>query len=157
VADVLPEDDLAAVYAAVIRRLLTTDNNAATGSLDLSGVYLSYVTSDATPIDPTAAPDPHLLAAALRDKITSRLADLDAGLHWVAGMGNVPLDASGATVTGGGVAVNLGNVLPGGAGTYQVYGGLYFSNSKGTGRVYLVAKVDGTWQITGTTGVVWTS
>jgi hypothetical protein len=155
-ADALPEDDMAAVYTAVIHQLLTADNNAG-GPLDLTNLYLVYVTRDDTPIDPTATPDPHLLAATLRDKIAARLADLVTDIHWVAGMDAVSLEGTGTTVAGGGAFVSLGNIKDDGSGTFQVYAGLYVANLNGTGRVYLVSRVDGEWQVTGHTGVVWMS
>jgi hypothetical protein len=157
VADALPEDDMAAVYAAVIRRLLTTDSNNPPGALDLSSLYLLSTTSDATPINPTAAPDPHLLTATLRDEISSQLADLSAGIHWVAGMDSLSFEGPNMTVAGGGVVISLGNIHPGDGETCQVYGALQVGSLDGTGRVYVLAKTDGTWQITGTTGPVWMS
>jgi len=155
VVDAAPEDDLAAMYAAVIRQLLTKDS--ANDVLDLANLYLVYVTRDATPIDPMAAPDPHVLTPALRDKIAAHLSDISSKIQWVASMANLPIEGTGATVAGGGVVVSLGNVRPGEAGTWQLYAGLYVSNLDGTGRVYILGNTDGTWQVTGDTGVAWVS
>ena len=157
IADALPEDDMAGIYAGVIRQLLTKDNSFGTGSPGLSTVYLVYTASDTTPIERAAPPEPHLLAATLRDKISSRLADLSYVIHWVPGRDSLSFEGTGRTVAGGGVVISLGNIHPGENGTYQAYAGMYFSNLAGTGRVYIVKKVSGTWQVTGDTGVIWTS
>ena len=78
-------------------------------------------------------------------------------IHWVPGRDSLSFEGTGRTVAGGGVVISLGNIHPGENGTYQAYAGMYFSNLAGTGRVYIVKKVSGTWQVTGDTGVIWTS
>jgi hypothetical protein len=143
VVDAAPEDDLAAIYAAVIRRLVTEDNGNGGPAMDVTNLYLVYVTRDATPIEPMAAPDPHVLPATLRDKITERLADLSDSINWVASLANLPLEGIGATVAGGGAVVSLGNVHPAESGTWRLYAGLYLGNLNGTGRVYILGNADG--------------
>jgi len=152
--DAAPEDDLAAMYAAVIRRLVTQDNGNGGPALDLANLYLVYVTRDATPIDPMAAPDPHVITVTLRDKITAQLADLADTITWVASLANLPLEGIGATVVGGGAVVSLGNIQPAESGTWRLYAGLYLGNLNGTGRIYILGSVDGVWQVIGDTGTV---
>lgn len=155
--DAAPEEDLAAMYAAVVRRLVMRDNGNGGPALELTNLYLVYVTRDATPIDPMAVPDPHILPAPLRDKITAQLADLADSITWVASLANLPLEGIGATVAGGGAVVSLGNVHPAESGTWRLYAGLYLGNLNGTGRVYILDNADGIWQVTGDTGAVWMS
>ena len=62
-----------------------------------------------------------------------------------------------STVKGGGVIIRVGNIEEGEAGAVEVAGSIYIANLAAGGSTYVLQNQDGTWRITGTTGLRWIS
>ena len=60
-------------------------------------------------------------------------------------------------VAGGGAIITLGNIHLQEDGPALVSAQLYFAMLGATGKTYTLEKVDGSWQISGDTGVQWMS
>jgi len=151
----LSEEDQVAIYAAVVRQLYTVDHTFGEPP-NFPRVYLVRTTDD-TVGDPDAPrAEPRLLPESIQAATLESLADLPAEFLWVDGRDQVPLDAYD-TVEGGGAIFTLGNIHLQEDGSLLVSGSLYFAMLGAGGRTYVLEQVDGTWQVTGNTGVEWIS
>ncbi len=69
-----------------------------------------------------------------------------------------PTDAKNGTIANGkGAIITFGNVHLQKDGSVQVSASLYFASLGGTGKTYILTKVNGVWTVTGSTGVQWIS
>lgn len=148
-------EDRADIYAAVIRRLYTSDHSFGSDQPDFPNLYLIYVTDDRTGADMRVPAAPRLLTDPLRGAIEERLSELPAKVYWVSSFGEVPL-VDNSSVKGGGAVINVGNIHEQ-DGAVQVSGSIYVANLAASGRTYILEEQDGAWQITGDTGVIWIS
>jgi ABC-type transport system involved in multi-copper enzyme maturation permease subunit len=154
----LEDDDLAAIYVAVIRQLYLVDHTFEEGH-QFPAVYLLATTDDSVGDPKGPMSDGQPIAAAVQQAVTKALAadpGIAARLTWVESSGDVPLDANG-TVQDGGAIFTLGNAHPQDDGRVLVPAGLYFGMLGAAGRTYVLEEVDGGWQVTGHTGVEWIS
>jgi hypothetical protein len=97
------------------------------------------------------------LSTAVQTDITLALAHLPAELIWVEDKTAVPLDPATGAVADNGVILTLGNIHSQRNGTVLVSGSIYIDFLAAGGQTYILEKVDGVWQINGTTGVQWVS
>ena len=154
----LADDDLAAIYLAVIRRLYLVDHTFEEGH-QFPAVYLLTTTDDSVG-DPEAPKEegrriPGFVQQVVIESLAADPA-IPARLTWVAGRDEVPMSAEG-TVEGGGAIFTLGNAHLQDDGRVLVSAGLYFAMLGAGGRTYVVEQVDGTWTVTGQMGVEWIS
>ncbi len=145
------------VYAAVVRQLYTVDHTFGDQPPNFPTVYLVRTTDDGVG-DPGAPHDePWELPASLQADILDDLADLPAEFIWVDSADEVPRDSTTHAVAGDGAIITLGNIHMREDGSAMVSAQLYFSPLGATGKTYILEQVDGTWQVTGDTGVQWIS
>ena len=149
-------EDRADIYAAVIKRLYTSDHSFGSNPPDFPSLYLIYVTDDRTGADMQEPAASRLLTEPLRGAIDERLSELPAKIHWVSSFGEVPL-ANNSGVEGGGAVISMGNIHEQEDGAMQLSGSIYVANLAASGRTYILEEQDGTWRITGDTGVIWIS
>jgi hypothetical protein len=155
-ASTLDIEEQAEIYAAVIRQVYETDHTFGSNPPDLPNLYLVYMTDDSAGGSFETSQTPYILTEQLRISIEDRLNDLSAEIHWVSSFEEVPLEENSG-VKGGGAVIRTGNIYPGEGETVQVAGSIYIANLAGGGRTYILEKIDGIWQITGDTGVIWIS
>ncbi len=155
---VLDENIQAAVYAAVARQLYTVDHTFGDQPPDWPVLYLVSVTDDGVG-DPNAPQgEPRQLSENLRSKIADHLSDLPAKRLWIESREQAKIDPNNGAVEGGsGVIITVGNIHPQTDGTVHVSASLYFSALGAAGKTYILSNIDGTWTVTGTTGVEWIS
>jgi hypothetical protein len=145
------------VYAAVVRQLYTVDHTFGDQSPNFPTVYLVRTTDDSVG-DPGAPQNgPWDLPESLQKDIVAALEDLPAEFVWVDSGDEVPRDSTTHAVAGGGAIITLGNIHMREDGSAMVSAQLYFSPLGATGKTYVLEQVDGTWQVTGDTGVQWIS
>lgn len=154
--DSLPESDHAAIYAAVIRQLVTIDDTFG-GTLHPSLIYVLTTTNDQAGDPDTPSGDSQSLAPELQNNIVAALADLTATIIWVESREDVPIDAHTGQIAENGVLVMLGNVHPQTDGTVHVPASIYIANLAAGGQTYVLEQVEGVWMIMGNTGVEWIS
>ena len=148
--------DNSAIYAAVIRQMITIDDTFG-GTLHPAQIYVLTTTNDQAGDPNTSAADSQPLAPELQDSVTAELSDLAATLTWVESREDVPVDADTGQIAGNGVLVTLGNVHPQEDGTVHVPASIYIANLAAGGQIYVLEQVESVWMITGTTGVRWIS
>ncbi len=154
----------AEIYADIARQLFTVDNTFGGKSPGWNELYLVSTTDDSVG-DPNVQKDPPAnLPETITGPATKKLvADLAASsisvnVHWIETRDKAPMDAKNGTVANGkGAMITFGNVHFMKDGTAHVSASLYFASLGGTGKTYILMKVDGVWKITGTTGVEWIS
>lgn len=147
------------IYAAIAGQLFTKDNTYNGGSPGWTILYLVNITDD-TVGDPATAKDAaqtikQPIQAAVADQL---IRDLKVKAVWITSNQDAPIDAkTGSVASDHGVIIHFGNPHPQKDGSVQVPASLYFASSGGTGKTYILAKSDGVWKITGTTGAGWTN
>jgi hypothetical protein len=151
----LSAQDEAAIYAAVIRRIYVQDDTFG-GTLQPDTLYVLQTTDDGKGDPETEQGAPALLPEALQNEIAQSLADLPTQIVWVADAGQVPQDAHGQ-VAGKGAIITLGNIHPQEDGSVYLSGSIYVAMLASGGQTYIVERVDGSWEVTGNTGIVWMS
>jgi ABC-2 type transport system permease protein len=149
--------DRVAIYAAVVRQLYCVDHTSDVAP-EWEAVYLVEVTDDSVGGDPNLARgEAMVLPDTLRAELVAQLAaDMPAAFTWVSAREEAPLDDQGS-VEGNGVVITLGNIHVGGDGSVLVAGSLYFASLGARGRTYVVSQIEDCWQVTGDTGVQWSS
>ena len=100
---------------------------------------------------------PKLLSEALQSSISQAVADLPTQLVWVDDRTKVPVDATTGAVSDKGAIITLGNIHPQKDGSALVSGSIYVAMLAAGGQTYVVEQVNGTWQVSGNTGVLWMS
>jgi hypothetical protein len=117
-------------------------------------IYLVAVTNDAVgdPNAPRAEPAklPASTRGLLKDVLTA--SELPAKFVWVDSRDEVPMDNYGR-VQDGGAIITLGNVHAQQDGSVLVSARLYFASLGAGARTYVLELLDGSWQVTGDTGV----
>jgi hypothetical protein len=120
-------------------------------------IYLVRATDDSVG-NPNAPRDaPRDLPEALQKAIAGAVDDLPAEFIWVDSPDEVPRDSQTHAVAGDGAIITLGNIHLQEDGPTLVSAQLYFAMLGAAGKTYTLEKVDGSWQISGDTGVQWMS
>ncbi len=155
---VLADEELAAIYVAVVRQLYLVDHTFEEGH-QFPTVYLLAATDDSVGDPKAPMSDGQPISAAVQQAVTGALAAdpaIPARLVWVDSTEQVPMDANN-TVEDGGAIFTLGNVHAQDDGRVLVPAGLYFAMLGAGGRTSVLEKDDGGWQVVGDTGVQWIS
>ncbi len=150
---VTPLPDEVAIYAAVVRQLYTLDHTFERAPA-WPYLYILRVTDDRIGGELGSERDARTLPEDVQQGITAALSDLPAEVRWVDSWEDTPLDDMGRVEGGDGVLVTLGNIHPQADGSVHVPASLHCGNLCATGLTYILAEVDGAWQVTGTTGPV---
>ena len=156
--------DSAAIYAAVLRELYTVDHTYNVDDPPNFPIIYIYTTTDDTVGDP-AAPraEPTLIPAEVQVEISQILAisnetytqsKLPAEFIWIENEDEVPFTPTNS-VEGGGGLIQLGNIFTQPDGSVMVSASLYLGELAATGKTYVLNFVEGSWRITGSTGVQW--
>jgi ABC-2 type transport system permease protein len=153
----LPQDEQAAIYAAVVRQLYSVDHTFGDQAPNFPVIYLVRATDDSVG-DPNAPHDASRdLPDALQKAIAGAVDDLPAEFIWVDSADEVPRDSQTHAIAGGGAIITLGNIHLQEDGPALVSAQLYFAMLGATGKTYTLDNVDGSWLISGDTGVQWMS
>lgn len=148
--------DEAAIYAIVIRQLVTVDDTFG-GTLNPSHIYILRQTNDQAG-DPGSPSDAsRILDVELQDKINAHLTDLATEITWVDSRDAVPFNSETGAIAANGVLITLGNVQRQTENVVHVPGSIYIANLAAGGQTYVLERVDEAWVITGNTGVQWIS
>jgi ABC-2 type transport system permease protein len=153
----LIEGDQVAIYVAVVRQLLTVDHTFEDGPPNFPVVYLVRSTDDGVGDPDAPQAESRALPESVQSAMVAALDDLSVEFLWVDDADEVPRDGDTGAVAGGGAIVTLGNIQFQEDGSALVSAKLYFSMPGATGKTYVLEQVDGTWQVTGDTGVQWIS
>jgi ABC-2 type transport system permease protein len=154
---IVPGEDEAAIYAAIVRQLYTVDHTFGDQPPNFPVVYLLQWTDDSVGDPGAPQNDPRLLPPVVQEGIAAVLADLPAEFRWVATKDEVPLEESGGRVKDGGAIITVGNVREQDDGSVHVSASIYFANLGAAGKTYVLRQVNGVWQVVGTTGTEWIS
>jgi hypothetical protein len=144
------------IYAAVVRRIYTQDDTFG-GTLQPPTLYLVRTTDDSVGDPDAGRSEPERLPEAVQSGVSQALADMPTRIVWVDERDQVPLNPNTNAVIDGGAIITLGNVHPQDDGSAHVAGSIYVAMLAAGGRTYVVEQVDGAWEVTGTTGVIWMS
>ena len=150
----LTEDDQVGIYAAVVRQIYYVDHGFQQPPA-WSRIYVPRTTNDLQ-IDPDAPfSQPKLLPTDLQNDLASAISDLPTELIWVEDPDiEVLTDAeTGLIMDGKGITLTLGNIHVQEGGSVLVSYWLYCGYVCGIGKTFVVEEVDGSWQVTGSTGV----
>ena len=152
----LSEADHAAIYTAVIRQIYLQDDTFG-GTLRPPVLYLVRVTDDSVG-DPDAERAASVgLSEAVQSQIDETLVGLPTQITWVDDRAHVALDPMTSAVIGEGAIVTLGNIHPQDDGSVHVSGSIYVAMLAAGGQTYVLEQVEGTWEVMGTTGIMWMS
>jgi ABC-2 type transport system permease protein len=154
----ISETDQAQIYATVARQLYTVDHTFGDYPPNWPLLYLLNTTDD-TIGDPNAdQSDPVSLPEPILSETAKQLGDLPAKIMWVDSLDAVQTNPQDNSIENGrGAVITFGNIHPQPDGSVHVSARLHFSGLGASGRTYILTWIDGIWQITGTTGVEWTS
>ena len=150
----LTGDDQVGIYAAMVRQIYYVDHGFQQPPA-WSRIYVPRTTDDLQ-IDPDAPySQPELLPTELQNNLASAISDLPTELFWVDDPDiEVLTDAeTGLLMDGEGITLTLGNIHVQEDGSVLVSYWLYCGNVCGIGKTFVVEEVDGSWQVTGSTGV----
>lgn len=151
------ETAYAEIYAAAIRQLYTVDHTFGDAPPNWPTIYVVSRTDDSVG-GGEALTEGAELPAETQEAISAALSDLPAEIVWIASREEAPISDEDGTVGGGdAIIVTLGNVAVTDEDTVEVPASLYCGMLCATGMTYVIEQVDGTWQVTGTTGPVWIS
>jgi ABC-2 type transport system permease protein len=153
----LIEGDQVAIYAAVVRQLLTVDHTFGDVPPDFPVIYLLRSTDDGVGDPDAPQAEPRILPESVQSTMIAALDELSAEFLWVDDADEVPRDEDTGVVAGGGAIITLGNIHFEEDGSVLISAKLYFSMLGATGKTYILERVDGTWQVTGDTGGGWIS
>jgi hypothetical protein len=148
----------AAIYAAVVRQLVTKDHTFGGADPGFKVVYVldGVVVDAADPSKPPSAHDPkEPFSHDVKDgvRFLSTLADLPP-VEFVASRHSVVAGASASSpgeVKNGGVLISLGSIEPDGK-RVEVETSLWINGLAGQWLTYVLEQKDGSWAVTGTTG-----
>ena len=146
---ITPEDQ-ADIYAAVLHEVHVENTDAET-------LYVLTTTDDSV-----GDPDiPRMPAATLDEDLQSGIQDALSGdpvtIRWIADRSEVPGLANGDGVVADGLLITLGNIQAQPDGSVWVSVSEYAGMLDGSGRTYILIKMEDGWEVIGTTGVEWTS
>ena len=153
--DDMEDADEIAVYSAVVRQILDTDDTFG-GTLEKPVVYILTETDDAAGDPTVGSSEPETIDDNVREGITAALSDVPSTITWIDSRDQLELEDNGS-ITGGGVLITLGNIHPQEDGTLYVGGSIYVGSLAAGGNTYVLENQGGTWTITGTTGMGWIS
>jgi hypothetical protein len=154
----LDDDDLAAIYLAVVRRLYLVDHTFEEGH-QFPAVYLLTTTDDSVGDPEAPKGEGQRISGFVQQVVIEALSSdpaIAASVAWVDSRDEVPMDEHG-TVEDGGAIFTLGNAHRQDDGSVLVSAGLYFGMLGAGGRTYVLQEGDGGWQVVGDTGVEWIS
>ncbi len=135
--------DAGQIYEAVLRALYRHEGGR------FPRLYLVRATSDPPwPGTTRTAPIP----SSLQTELAAAVRDLPAAITWVEKLQDVL--TLGGSPRGGEAVVTLGSLQTQADGSVQVAGSIYYGNLGSFGTIYVLARGEAGWQITGTTGVV---
>jgi hypothetical protein len=143
----------AAVYAAVVRRLVTKDHTFGGAPSPFRRVYIvdGVVPEAGYPAVPRETRQPFVVE--VRDGIARELADLPP-IEFVSDPEAVIVDQNQCPrVKGKGVLISLGPISGSGR-RVTVANGLFFACLGGQWLTYVLERVDGDWRVVGTKGPV---
>ncbi|MHC4277635.1 MAG: hypothetical protein ACYSTI_09985 [Planctomycetota bacterium] len=143
-----------AIYAAAVHQLYTVDHTFGEPP-NFPIIYLVETTDDGVGDPDAPQTNSNLLLSSVQEAITAALDDLPAEFVWVGNFNEVPLDSNTGAVEGNGAIITLGNVHFQEDGSALVSASIYFANLGAGGLTYIVESIDGVWQVTGNTGVLW--
>lgn len=152
----LTETEEAEIYTAVIEQIYTQDDTFG-GTFHASDMYILANTDDRVGDPDSEQSDSQTIAPTVQTEITLALAHLPAQIVWVDEVTAVSIDTSTGAVTNNGVIITLGNIHTQRNGQVLVSGSIYIASLAAGGQTYILEKVNGVWQISGTTGVQWIS
>ncbi len=145
-----------AIYAAVIRQVVTVDHSFGNSPPAWSTVYV-LTSTDETTMPPSGGDTtsvPTLITTDTQQAIAGRLADLPSDIVWIASNEKAPISDPGGQVTQGkAVIVTLGNIHWQDDGSVLVSVWFYCGNVCGVGKTYILELIRGDWKVTGDTGV----
>jgi hypothetical protein len=153
----IDEEAQAEIYTTIARQLFTVDNTFGGKQPDWQVLYLITVTNDEVG-DPNVPKKPAItlpepVQSAVMNKLTTGF-DQKVNVIWIEKREQAKIEPkNGLVVNGRGAIITFGNIQPQKDGTVHVSASLFFSSVGATGKTYILTKVDGVWQITGTTGV----
>lgn len=148
--------DEAAIYATIIRQLVTIDDTFG-GTLNPAHIYILRQTDDRAGDPASATGESQILGTNLQSEIRNQLADLDAEITWVDNREAVPINSETGAIDDNGVIITLGNIQWQEATTVYVPASIYIASLAAGGQTYVLELIDGTWTITGKTGAQWIS
>ena len=151
----LDDADEIAIYSAVVRQVLTTDDTFG-GTLEKPVVYILTKTDDAAGDPTVGSSEPETIDDDVREGITAALSDVPSTITWIDSRDELELEDNGS-IAGGGVLVTLGNIHPQADSTVYTGGSIYVGSLAAGGNTYVLENQSGTWTITGTTGMGWVS
>jgi ABC-2 type transport system permease protein len=151
------EGDQVEMYAAVVRQLLTVDHTFGDMPPDFPVIYLVRSTDDGVGDPDAPQAEPRILPESVQSTMIADLDETSAEFLWVDDADEVSLDEDTGFVAGGGAIITLGNIHFQEDGSVLISAKLFFSMLGATGKTYILEQVDGTWQVTGDTGVQWIS
>jgi len=149
------EEDQVAIYAAVVRQLMTVDHTLSDQAPDSSPAYLVRATDDSVGDPDAPRSEPRVLPEKVQEAVVDALADLPVEFQWVDDADEVVRNGRTGVVEGGAI-ITLGNIHFQEDGSALVSAGLYFANQGGFGTTYIVERMNGVWQVVATTGAEWT-
>lgn len=153
--DDLDDADEVAIYSAVIRQVVETDDTFG-GTMEKPVVYILTQTDDSAGDPSLGTSEPESIDLDKQEAITATLSDLPSTITWIDSRDELELEDNGS-ITGGGVLITLGNIHAQDDGTVQVGGSIYVGSLAAGGKTYVLENQDGTWTITGTVGMGWVS
>jgi len=148
----------AAIYASVVRQLVTKDHTFGGGDPGFKVVYIvDGVMKGAEALDGSGAKGPdEPFNTAVKAQMHAALTDLPP-LRFVTRWGSVVVGTAGGTSPGyvknKGVLLSLGPIR-GKGNRVEVGNNLFITGLAGQWLTYVVEKRDGVWKVTGTTGPV---
>ena len=146
------EEDAGKIYAAAVREIYTVDHTFGGNPPEFPFVYIVTTTSDGSLLGEPATEAQELTADMLQT-IEAGVSDLPFEVIWIASLDDAPVDPNNGAIAGGkGIVITLGNILPQADGSvhlpvFMVCGGLC-----ALGKTYVLERVDGEWQVTGSVG-----
>jgi hypothetical protein len=155
-APTLTETEGGEIYTAVIEHIYTQDDTFG-GTFSAPKMYILPKTHVSVGDPDIEQSESQSLSTAVQPDLTLALAHLPAELIWVEDKTAVPLDPATGAVADNGVILTLGNIHSQRNGTVLVSGSIYIDFLAAGGQTYILEKVDGVWQINGTTVVQWVS
>ncbi|MCB9419043.1 MAG: hypothetical protein H6667_04530 [Ardenticatenaceae bacterium] len=155
-ASPLTDSEKTAVYGTAIQQVITVDDTFG-GTLNPPVVYIINQTDDSVGDPDTEQLPPEMLSPQMQNEITASLSNLEAKVVWVNGRADVTIDPGSGALVDEGVLVTLGNIHPQEDGSLLLPTSIYIAGLAAGGQTYILERVNGQWEITGTTGVRWIS
>lgn len=146
--------DETGILTAVIRQIYTVDDTFG-GEGDFTTVYLLAVDDAETGAIPYSS-KARSIPAPVQQGILAALTDLPTQFRWIASAGEAPRDEDNV-VQGNGAIITLGNIHVQDDGSVRLAASIYVGMLAAGGQTYVLERQDGSWKITGTTGMSWIS